>query len=468
MPLVAGVDSSTGSTKVEIREADTGALVATGAAPHPSTNPPRSEQDPATWWTAFEGAWAAAGNPAVDAIAIAGQQHGMVVLDSAHDVVRPAKLWNDTESAPDSGWLLKQRSASQWVESTGSVPLAAFTVTKLSWLHRSEPHSWARLAHVVLPHDWLTSRLTGRLTTDRGDASGTGYWNPSTGQYCWDVLAMIDAQRDWADVVPKVLGPLESAGEWEGAVVAAGTGDNMAAALGVGLQPGDVALSIGTSGTAYTVDNCAANDPSGTVAGFADATGRYLPLACTLNATKVTDSFARLLGLDRETFERVALEAPSGANGLTLLPYLDGERTPNRPLATGVLAGIRTTSTPGDIARAAFEAVACGLLDALDGLAAVTTPSDGPIVLVGGGARARAFRQIIADLSGRIVVTPDASEHVATGACVQAAAVLGQRPFAEFRDAWSLGAGSATEPSISSDAASAVRSAYGVRRDREV
>src|SRR3954447_11363007 len=237
MPLVAGVDLSTQSTKVEVRDADTGVVVATGRAPHPAVHPPRSEQEPAAWWAAFEQAWSAAGAPAVDAVSVGGQQHGMVVLDAAGAVVRPAKLWNDTESAPDAGWLLKQLpdGARGWAEACGTVPVAAITITKLSWLHRREPESWARLARVLLPHDWLTHRLTGAFTTDRGDASGTGYWSPAAGEYRWDLLAIVDSDRDWSGAVPDVLGPTTAAGSWRGAVVGPGTGDNMAAALGLGL-----------------------------------------------------------------------------------------------------------------------------------------------------------------------------------------------------------------------------------------
>ena len=289
MPLVAGVDSSTQSTKVEIRDLDTGAVVGHGQAAHPATQPPRSEQDPASWWAAFETAWAQAGSPKVAAISVAGQQHGMVTLDVDRQVIRPAKLWNDTESAPDSGWLLKQLPgrAADWAAACGSVPVASFTVTKLSWLHRSEPEVWSRLAHVLLPHDWMTLQLTGRLVTDRGDASGTGYWSPATGEYRYDLLSIVDRDRDWSSALPIVLGPSEAAGVWRGALVGPGTGDNMAGALGIGLRAGDVVISLGTSGTVYTLAEAPTADASGMIAGFADATGRFLPLACTLNATKV-------------------------------------------------------------------------------------------------------------------------------------------------------------------------------------
>ena len=468
MPLVAGVDLSTQSTKVEVRDADTGTVVAAGRAPHPAVQPPRSEQDPAAWWTAFERAWAGAGSPVVDAIAVGGQQHGMVVLDSAGAVVRPAKLWNDTESAPDAGWLLKQLpdGAAGWAAACGTVPVAAITITKLSWLHRSEPESWERLARVLLPHDWLTHQLTGAFTTDRGDASGTGYWSPAGGEYRWDLLAIVDKDRDWSSAVPSVLGPTTAAGTWRGAVVAPGTGDNMAAALALGLGPGDVAISIGTSGTVYAVSDTPTADGTGDVAGFADATGRFLPLVCTLNAAKVTDAVARLLGVDHGGLDTLALATPPGAAGLVLLPYLDGERTPNRPDATGVLSGLRSDVSGGQLARAAVEGVVCGLLDGLDALSALV-PTGGRLLLVGGGAESAAYRQVLADLAGRPVVVPAEGELVAAGAAVQAAAVLGGLAPTDVARHWATGGGTTTEPGPDAAAAADVRAAYAARRDAE-
>jgi xylulokinase len=468
MALVAGVDSSTQSTKVELRDADSGELRGRASSPHPPTHPPRSEQQPEAWWSAFEDCWAQLGEPNVRAISVAGQQHGLVVLDDAGQVVRPAKLWNDTESAPDAKWLLKQLDggAAAWADACGSVPVAAFTVTKLSWLHRSEPEHWARMAKVMLPHDWITSRLTGRSTTDRGDASGTGYWSPTEGAYRLDLLRIVDPDRDWYAAVPDVLGPLDDAGAWRAAVVAPGTGDNMAGALGMAVRPGDVVVSIGTSGTVYAVSERPTADPSGEVAGFADATGRFLPLACTLNATKVTEAVRALLGGDHESFDALAFDSPPGAGGLTLLPYLDGERTPDRPAATGVLAGVRSDVSRAQVARAAFEGVVCGLLDAYDALAAMV-PTDGRLLLTGGGARSGAYRQVLADLSGRMVTIPAVEEAVATGACVQAAAVLLQRDPLELADGWRLPQGSVVEPGPGSAATAEVRGAYHARRDRE-
>ncbi len=470
MPLVAGVDSSTSACKVEVRDVDTGTIVSTGRAPHPATTPPRSEQHPAAWRTAFDTACHLAGATRVNrpaAIAVAAQQHGLVVRDANGHVLRPAKLWNDTESATDAAELVAALpdGARGWAAACGSVPVASFTITKLRWLRRCEPDVYARVASVLLPHDWLTAQLTGHATTDRGDASGTGYWSPAEGRYREDLLALVDDTVDWSAMLPRVAGPTDVVGEWgaTGAVVGPGTGDNMAAALGLGLEPGDLVLSIGTSGTAFCVSERPGSDATGAVAGFADATGRHLPLVCTLNATKVTDAVARLLGVTMPQLDALALGAPAGAGGLVLVPHLDGERTPNRPDATGSLAGLRSDVTREQVARAAFEGVVCNLLAGADALAhwepAVTS---GRVVLVGGAARSAAYRQIVADLTGRPVTVPDSAELVARGAAVQAAAVLTGERFDAVTRAWNVRAGAMVEPDSTVDAP-AIRAAYASR-----
>jgi xylulokinase len=455
VPLVLGVDSSTQATKVEVRDADSGALVADGRAAHPLTTPPRSEQDPNAWWSALQDAMA--GLPKVDAIAVAGQQHGMVALDEHFEPVRAAKLWNDTESAPDSQWLREQLPDAEWAQRCGSIPLAAFTITKLSWLHRSEPDAWARLARICLPHDWLTWKLGGAFVTDRGDASGTGYYSATQSSYDIGLLATIDGERDWAPAVPRVLGPLEVAGERDGVIVAAGTGDNMGAALGIGLAPRDIAISLGTSGTVFGVSDAPTADASGAVAGFADATGRFLPLVCTLNATKVTDAIARILGVDHKAFDALALSAEPGAGGTVLVPYFDGERTPNRPDARGTLAGLRSDVTREQVARASVEGVVCSLLDGFDALTAAGVVADGRVFLVGGGARSAAYQHVVADLLGRPVSIPPPGEYVAAGACRQAAAAWrGSWP------EWEVAPGTVIEPrSVERDA---IRARYAAAR----
>ncbi|HEY8534597.1 MAG TPA: xylulokinase [Micromonospora sp.] len=429
MTLVAGVDSSTQSCKVVIRDADTGELVRQGRAPHPDG----TEVHPDAWWRALNDAIAEAGGfDDVAAVSVAGQQHGMVCLTDAGEVVRPALLWNDTRSAPDAEDLIAEFGGGEagrraWVEATGSVPVASFTVTKLRWLARNEPEAAARTAAVCLPHDWLTWKLSGArgietLRTDRGDASGTGYWSPATGEYRMDLLRHA-FQRE--ALLPTVLPPTGVAGELPtGALLGPGTGDNAAAALGVGARPGDVIVSIGTSGTVFSVSEKPAADISGAVAGFADATGRFLPLVCTLNAARVLDAAATMLGVDHDRLAELALSAPPGADGLVVVPYLEGERTPNRPLATGAVHGLTlATATPAHVARAAVEGMLCALADGLDALVAQGAQVN-RVILVGGGARSAAVRQIAPSIFGCPVLVPPPGEYVADGAARQAAWVL--------------------------------------------
>jgi xylulokinase len=447
--LVAGVDSSTQSTKVVLCDADDGTVVGQGSAPHP----PGTEADPADWWTALR----RAGDGLLDraaAVGVAGQQHGMVVLDEDGEVIRPALLWNDLRSAPAAAELVRELGGPWWWASeTGSVPTASFTVTKLRWLAEHEPANASRATAVLLPHDWLTWRLLGGtgersraaerprlaeraggqrpapMVTDRGDASGTGYFSPARGIWLPDV---VKAAIGRTLRLPRVASPGEIVGQtaW-GAAVSAGTGDNMGAALGLGLEPGDVAVSIGTSGTAFAVSGVPADDPSGAVAGFADATGRFLPLVCTINAALVLTAAASLLGTDLDGLSELALAAEPGAGGITLLPYLDGERTPDRPGATGVLRGLTTrNATQQNLARAAVEALLASLADAADRIAAAcgTRPSSGRVLLIGGGARSPAVRQLAPGLFFSPVSVPEPEEYVALGAARQAAWALAGTP----------------------------------------
>ncbi|HEX8628967.1 MAG TPA: xylulokinase, partial [Catenuloplanes sp.] len=445
MTLVAGVDSSTQSCKVVIRDADSGELVREGQAAHPGG----TEVHPDAWWAALsEAVERAGGLDDVAAAAVAGQQHGMVCLDDSGQVVRPALLWNDTRSAPQAVELVTELGGGRaWAEAVGSVPVASFTVTKLRWLARYEPAAVARTAAVCLPHDWLTWRLnaatdgspaTGRLDdlrTDRSDASGTGYWSPATGGYRRDLLRLALGRDDV--LLPEVLAPTGTAGALHnGAPLGAGAGDNAAAALGVGALTGDVIVSIGTSGTVFSVADLPAADPTGTVAGFADTTGRFLPLVCTLNAARVLDATATLLGVDHAGLDALALSAPAGADGLTLVPYLEGERTPDRPRATGALHGLTLgTSTPAHLARAAVEGMLCALADGLDALLAHGATAN-RVLLVGGGARSAAVRRIAPTIFGCPVLVPPAGQYVADGAARQAAWVALGGPQAP---AWPVG-----------------------------
>jgi len=437
MVLVAGIDSSTQSCKVVIRDADTGALVRQGRAGHPDG----TEVHPDHWWTALQKAVADAGGlDDVAAVSVGGQQHGMVCLDADGAVVRPALLWNDTRSARAAQELIETAGggdpaagARYWADATGTVPVASLTLTKLRWLAENEPENAAKVAAVCLPHDWLTWRLAGygpgsgteglaALATDRSDASGTGYYSTAEGTYLPEVLA---AALGHVPALPRVLGPLEAAGRTPaGSLLAAGAGDNAAAALGAGAGLGDVVVSLGTSGTVFAVSDTPAADASGLVAGFADASGHYLPLVCTLNATRIFDATAGLLGVDLPEFNRLALSAGPGAGGLTLVPYFDGERTPNLPEATGSLHGItRANYTPANLARAAVEGVVCSLADGLAALQAQGVASR-RILLVGGGAQSPAVQEVAAGLLGLPATVPRPGEYVADGAARQAAAVL--------------------------------------------
>jgi xylulokinase len=422
--LVAGVDSSTQSCKVVVVDAATGTIARTGRAPHPDG----TEVDPVAWWEALERAIEAAGGlDDVAAVGIAGQQHGMVCLSDAGEVVRPALLWNDTRSARAGADLIDELGGPEaWAEAVGSVPPASFTVTKLRWLADHEPDNLARTASVCLPHDYLTWRLTGEFVTDRGDASGTGYWSPATGEYRPDLLELAVGRTP---NLPRVLGPTEEAGRTpSGALVSPGTGDNMGAALGLGIRPGDVVVSLGTSGTVFAASDRPSADPSGSVAGFADATGRFLPLVATLNAARVLDAAARLLGVDHSELSRLALSAPPGADGLVLVPYLEGERSPNRPDATGSVHGLRLdNATPAHLARAAIEGMLCGLADGLDAMLNQGARAE-RILLIGGAARSEAVREIAPTVFGRPVLVPPAGEYVAEGAAVQAAWTLSKAP----------------------------------------
>ncbi|MDM7990662.1 FGGY family carbohydrate kinase [Arthrobacter sp. zg-Y877] len=433
MPLVAGVDSSTQSCKIVIRDAQTGTLLREGTARHPAG----TEVDPEAWWAAFREAAAAAGGlDDVDAVSVGGQQHGMVCLDETGAVIRPALLWNDVRSAAAADKLIADAGpdgARYWADTTGTVPVASITAAKLRWLAENEPENAARTAAVCLPHDWLSWRLAGfgpgsgaeglaALTTDRSDASGTGYWSPSTGEYLPEVL---EQTLGHVPQLPRVLGPLEAGGRTPaGALIGPGAGDNAAAGLGVAAGVGDVVVSIGTSGTVFAVVDSPTSDATGLVAGFADATGHFLPLTATLNASRVLDATAALLGVDLNELTRLALSAPAGAGGLVMVPYFEGERTPNLPDATGSLHGMTLQNfTSANLARAAVEAVACSLAD---GFAALknTGVTAQHVILVGGAARSEAVQQAIAAIFELPVTVPRPGEYVADGAARQAAAVL--------------------------------------------
>lgn len=430
--LVAGVDCSTQATKVAIVDVETGELVALGRATHAveGTDGAR-ETDPRVWWTALRDALAETGRaPEVGAISVGGQQHGLVVLDAAGEPLRPSMLWNDTRAAPDAERLTAALGPDRWADRTGLRPVASFTVSKWAWLRRCEPDLAGATRAIRLPHDYVTGRLIGAGldggVTDRGDGSGTGWWSPDDDAYAPDILGLPEVEIDPA-LLPRVLGPTEIAGEVPravadelglrpGTIVGPGTGDNAASALGLGLALGQTAMSLGTSGTVFAVSARPSHDASGVVAGFADASGRFLPLAATLNCTQAVDRVAGWLGRDRDDV------GPAGS--VVVLPYLDGERTPNLPHAAGWIGGLRHATTPQQILMAAYEGAAVSLVEAMAAISEAVGGVDPemPLVLTGGGARGATWRDVVRRLSGRSVVVPEVVETVAIGAAVQAAA----------------------------------------------
>ncbi|NRQ50859.1 xylulokinase [Aeromicrobium stalagmiti] len=452
--LVLGVDSSTQSTKAVLVDAGTGEVVAHQSAPHP----PGTSVDPRAWLDAFDRATDGL-LPRASALAVGGQQHGMVALDASGEPVHDAILWNDTRSSHEARDLIAELGGpAACAEAVGSVLVASFTSTKLRWLRDHEPEAAARVHEVLLPHDYLSRHVTGgEAFTDRGDASGTGYFSTADDDWRPDLA---EAAIGHAVSLPRIVGPAEVAARTStGLVVAAGTGDNMAAALALDVQPGDVVVSIGTSGVASSISATRIADGTGTVTGFADATGRFLPMATTMNAARILDLQCALLGVDHDELGRLALQAPPGANGLTLLPYYAGERTPNRPDATGTWAGLTSSTTREDLARAAFEALLCSLADAVDLLVGLTGDPVERILMVGGAASNPAVHALAPAILGAPVTVPAPGEYVALGAARQAA--------------WAL-SGSATPPTwAATDAAThtaeptpLVREAYARLRDR--
>ena len=431
---VVGIDSSTQSCKVVVVDLESGKVLSTATAPHPDG----TSVAPHVWLEALKTAWREAGVPErcdVVGVSVAGQQHGMVAVDAQGAPVHDALLWNDVRSAPQAARMVGEHGVDWWMETVNMAPVGSMTLAKLAWLRENEPQAAARVHRVMLPHDWLTLHLSGEFVTDRSDASGTGYFNATDNQYRPELL---EEYFGAVPQLPRVLAAHESAGtlrpEWCGAgstpaVVGAGAGDNAAAGLGLNLEPGEVTISVGTSGTVFACSAEPTIDRSGVTAGFADATGQHLPLLCTINAARVMTTTAETLGADLDEFTRLATSGPSDAGGLTMLPYFDGERTPNLPEATGRLDGLtRASFTRENLARSAVLAVANSLADCLDILRDIHVDVE-RVLLIGGGAKSDALRSVLPDTLSLTVSVPRSAEYVALGAARQAAwAATGQQP----------------------------------------
>lgn len=422
MPIVAGVDSSTQSVKIVFRDAHTGELLASASRPHPDG----TQVDPRYWWEALQSVINDVGGlERIDAIGIAGQQHGMVVLDESGEVIRPALLWNDTRSSASADALNLEFPDIH--ESTGSKLVASFTASKVRWLRENEAENAEKVRAIALPHDWLSWKLSGStsiedLFTDRSDASGTGYFDSKSNTY---VDEIVKASLGHNDVfLPRVVAANEFGFDDGKLKISAGAGDNAAGALGVGAKLGDLVISLGTSGTAFAITDTSTHDISGSVAGFADATGNFLPLACTLNAAKVFDLVTKILGISFDEFSKIALDAKPGAGGITFLPHFDGERTPNKPEARGNILGLTHKNfTAPNIARAAIEGVISGIAYAAHTFEDLGVSTE-RILLIGGASQNPAVQQIATEIFGRDIYLPPAGEYVADGAAKQAAWAL--------------------------------------------
>ncbi|AKV55383.1 xylulose kinase [Bifidobacterium actinocoloniiforme DSM 22766] len=471
--LVAGVDTSTQSCKVRVSDAATGEQVRFGQARHPEG----TSVNPEAWWCAFQQAATQAGGlDDVSALSVGGQQHGMVLLDERGQVLRDALLWNDTRSAPQARVLIEQvgqapidfnnpteadfspdpiqRGQQRWVKAVGSSPVASLTITKLAWVTQHEPEAAGRIAAICLPHDWLSWRIAGHgpasaqpsagvgldaLCTDRSDASGTGYFDSVSDSYRRDILALaLPAELAQGVLLPRVLGPHETACLADpaiagrnvpgGCIIAPGGGDNAMASLGLSMEVGDVSISLGTSGVAAAISPVPAYDMSAAVTGFADATGHWLPLACTINGSRILDAGCAALGVDYEGLANLASQSTPGADGITLVPYFDGERTPNLPDATASLRGMTMANTTREnLARAFVEGLLCSQRDCLELLKRLGT-SVKRILLIGGGAQSPAVRAYAPQILGQSVLLPQPDQYVAIGAARQAAWALSDSP----------------------------------------
>lgn len=439
MSLHLGIDVGTQGTKALVYDADAGAVVGRGAVGYgliEGLAVGACEQEPRTWVDAMRVSVAEALSGieagAVAGIGVSGQQHGFVALDAADEVIRPAKLWCDTETEPEAKELSRL---------TGVPTPAGFTASKILWLKRHEPAAFSRLARVLLPHDYINLVLTGEAAMECGDASGTGFFDPV--QRIFDEERMVAIDEELPGRLPGLIGADDSVGglraEWAeewglraGIPVAAGSGDNMLSALGAGaVRPGVLVMSLGTSGTLFAQAEQAVVDPLGEIAPFCDATGHWLPLLCTLNCTSVTEEVVASSGKDHAELTALAERVPPGCEGVSFLPFLAGERTPDWPLASGAILGLREGSLrPGLLYRAAMEGASFALAAGLERLRGLGVVAD-ELRVVGGGSKNPLWCQVVADVTGLAVRLPSEPESAALGGALQSLALADDRPLLE-------------------------------------
>ncbi|MET8470868.1 FGGY family carbohydrate kinase [Streptomyces sp. NPDC006422] len=469
MGIVAGLDSSPEFTRIVVCDADTGAVLRQGYAPHPLEAPEGggrpSDVDPQAWLLSLGEAAGGGLLEGVQAIGVSAQQNTVVPLDAQGNTVRPALVGGDKRAQVAAADLVDRLGSREaWAEAVGSVPQAALPVAKLRWLARTEPENAERVASLMQAHDWLVWQLLGRparRTTDRGGASSTGYWSAAGAVWRPDLVELALGHQV---ALPEVIGPGEAAGRTpEGLVISAGTGETMAAAFGLGVQSGDAVVSLGASGSVMAVHHEALVDSSGSITSLADATGMHLPVVHTANAVRALRGTVDMLGLDGslEELSELAMKSTPGAHGLVLLPYLEGEKTPNLPHTAGTLSGLRRESMkPEHLARAAFEGMLCGLADAMDVLRGRGVEIR-RVFLLGAAAELPAVQSVAPPLFEAQVVVPQPADYAAIGAARQAAwALNGQLP------QWQGAAAQVFEPGDELPVGGAVRQQYRAVREQ--
>ncbi|MGC3871716.1 xylulokinase [Halomonas sp. GXIMD04776] len=436
------MDCGTQSTKVVVIDVERAIILGEASRPHRLTEGDngRREQAPADWLTAFRGAFTeAVVNADIDArairgIGVSGQQHGMVALDIQGEPVHPAKLWCDTETTTQNAALVERLGGeSGCLDKLGLVLQTGYTASKLAWLRAMHPEAYRRIDSLLLPHDYLNFWLTGERVAEAGDASGTGYFDTRTRRWREDVFAMIAPELNPERVLPRLIESHEPAGVVrselardlgleEDVLVASGGGDNMLGAIGTGnIIPGVVTMSLGTSGTVCAYSDAPVIADNAMVANFCASHGGWLPLVCTMNVTSATIRVRELFGLDLETFGRRVASAPIGAEGLSVLPFFNGERVPALPQATASFLGLtNANATQANLCRAVVESATFGLRYGLE-LMGDLAEGASQIRLIGGGAKSPVWRQMVADITGTQVICPQVTDAAALGAAIQAA-----------------------------------------------
>jgi xylulokinase len=482
MAYVIGIDSSTTATKAVLIDAG-GAVAGIGVSEY-GYDVPRplwSEQDPALWWdgtiAAVRSVLASTGVPAAEvaAIGLTGQMHGAVLLDGAGEVLRPAILWNDQRTAAACDEIRRAVGPERLIAITGNDALTGFTAPKLVWVRDHEPEVWARIAHVLLPKDYVRLRLTDEYALDKADGAGTLLFDLAARDWSPEVLAALGIDPRWMPRTfegPEVTGTVSSAaaaatGLRAGTPVVAGGGDQSANAVGVGaVKPGVAALSLGTSGVVFATTDRPIRDPAGQVHAFCHAVpGRWHLMTVMLSAAGSLRWFRDALAPGEEFGDLVASAGtvPAGSDGLLFLPYLTGERSPHPdPLARGAFVGLTVAHDRRHLTRAVLEGVAFGLRDGLDQMISAGMPEPATIRASGGGTASPLWRQILADVLGAEIAVVSTAEGAAYGAGILAAVGAGWFPAVEDATAAFVAVTPVAEPGRD---AAAYRDAHARYRD---